>query len=154
SDGIITLWIGTYGGLVRWQNGQWTTFDTNLGLPGNAVYTLLESKSADENNILWVGTHGGGLAQLENGRCGNVDTQSGLFKKSQVNCLLESKSADGSKILWVGTGGAGLAKLQNGQWTIFDTKSGFPNDYIYSLIETSSADGGTTLWVGAGYGNI
>jgi signal transduction histidine kinase len=50
-----TVWAGTFrGGLLRFQNGHFTRFSTELGLP-NVITQILE----DEHGRLWLGTHQG-----------------------------------------------------------------------------------------------
>ena len=54
-DGSDNLWIGTWGGLAKFDGSNWTTYDTsNSGLPGNVVSAL----AINDSNI-WVGTEGG-----------------------------------------------------------------------------------------------
>lgn len=58
------LWIGTAGGgLVRWQDGQFTAITTKSGLSSDAVLCLAE----DAAGPLWVGT-ASGLNRLVEGR--------------------------------------------------------------------------------------
>lgn len=58
------LWIGTAGGgVVRWQDGQFTAFTTKSGLSSDAVLCLAE----DGAGQLWVGT-ASGLNRLVEGR--------------------------------------------------------------------------------------
>ena len=50
-DAAGTLWIGTWGkGLVRYQNGHFSTFTARDGLPTDAIYQVLE----DAKQHLWL----------------------------------------------------------------------------------------------------
>jgi len=53
------LWVGTRGGLARYNGDGFTTFTVQDGLPANRIHDLLIDSSGD----LWVGT-GGGLAMI------------------------------------------------------------------------------------------
>ena len=72
SDG--SLWLGTDGGgMARLANGEWTVFTTKDGLPGDAVFSIVEDATRD----LWIGTESG-LARLREGKLAAVTTRQGL----------------------------------------------------------------------------
>ena len=62
------LWIGTRGGLSRLENGHITTLTTRDGLSSNVITALYQDPSGEFPNELWIGTNGGGLNLLRNGR--------------------------------------------------------------------------------------
>ncbi|MBT4500315.1 MAG: hypothetical protein HOC74_21490, partial [Gemmatimonadetes bacterium] len=49
------LWIGTEGGVSRYDGERFVTYTTQDGLPNNRVVSLLE----DQEGQLWIGTEGG-----------------------------------------------------------------------------------------------
>jgi len=49
------LWLGTANGLLAYQAGNFTAWTTRDGLPGSAVYSILE----DNQGRLWLGTNQG-----------------------------------------------------------------------------------------------
>src|SRR5688572_13114861 len=56
------LWIGTHGGLSRFDGVRFTTFDDqNTDLTENEIWGLAE---ADDGGV-WVGTYGGGLSRMK-----------------------------------------------------------------------------------------
>ena len=59
------LWVGTFGGLCRFDGSSWRTFDTSVapGLGGNRVLALHE----DPDGTLWIGTERGGVARYRDG---------------------------------------------------------------------------------------
>ncbi|HEY2380233.1 MAG TPA: ATP-binding protein, partial [Terriglobia bacterium] len=60
-----TLWIGTAGGgISRYRDGKFETFDTRRGLSNDSALAFYE----DSSGALWIGINGGGLNRFKNGR--------------------------------------------------------------------------------------
>ena len=138
-DGYI--WLGTEEGLVRFDGIRFTAFDQSNTPELASVYirTLLEA----HDGSLWVGTSGGGVYRLKNGRFNAYPTQDGL-SNDVVRSLYESE--DGS--LWIGTDGHGLGRLKDGKFSRYTTKDGLSDDFVWALIGTE--DG--SLWIGTNHG--
>jgi ligand-binding sensor domain-containing protein/signal transduction histidine kinase len=79
------LWIGTAGGLVRHERGQWRRFTTREGLASNKIGYLVE----DGEGFLWIGSNAG-LMRIPKRRLNEVAERGG----SWVPCRLFGK-ADG-----------------------------------------------------------
>jgi ligand-binding sensor domain-containing protein len=60
------LWVGTWGGLARFDGVRFTVFDrgNTPALKNNYIYALYE----DREGSLWIGTGGGGLTRLRDGK--------------------------------------------------------------------------------------
>lgn len=86
------LWIGTYGGLVRFDGDSFKTFHAS---PGGLVSNRILSLHEDRRGRLWIGTEGAGIALYESGRFRPLDFCGGTC---QINAI--RPSADGRK-LWV-----------------------------------------------------
>jgi signal transduction histidine kinase/ligand-binding sensor domain-containing protein len=58
------LWIGTRGGLSHLLDGHISTLTTRDGLSSDVITSLYQ----DQSSLLWIGTNGGGLDLLRDGR--------------------------------------------------------------------------------------
>jgi ligand-binding sensor domain-containing protein/signal transduction histidine kinase len=58
------LWIGTAGGLSRLRDGNFTNYTVKQGLSNNTVTAI----APDAQGALWLGTNGGGLDRLRDGK--------------------------------------------------------------------------------------
>ena len=139
-DGHNNLWIGTNGGgLTRYADGQFTTYNSRNGLLNDAITALAEDAQGD----LWIGTDGGGISRLSNGRFSNITTREGL----PANAVLSL--AAGPSGIWVGTY-EGLAHIQAGVLTSFTTKDGLPRNDIRAL----TVDKRGAVWIATDGGGL
>jgi signal transduction histidine kinase len=126
------LWVGGDNGLGGYDGQNWKFFSVHDGLPPNAVRALAD----DDRGNLWIGTEGGGLFLLRDG------------KISPVAAPVKDISAqlmDHDGVLWAGTFGHGLAWLAQGHWTVGAAADGLASDDIGMLIE----DDLENLWLGS-----
>ena len=135
------LWLGTYGGVGRFDGVRFTTFDTanTPALGSNGIQALLE----DAQGALWIATSGGGLTRRQGGQFKTYTAVDGLAS-DVVRCLKAGR--DGS--LWIGTND-GLTRLQNGRFTNWSTREGLSNGVVRALEEDE-----TGLWIGTNGGGL
>ncbi len=127
------IWAGGENGLGCTDDGTaWKFYSSREGLPPNAVRALAE----DQKGNLWIGTEGGGLFQLRDGKIFPANAP-----VSDISCLL----VDRENVLWVGTSGHGLVRFKDDGWTRYSTFNGLSTDNIGYLIE----DDFTNLWLGS-----
>lgn len=137
------LWVGRQdGGLSRLENGTWTTFGPESGLPAARVDSLFEAFDPSGARTLWAGTYAG-LARFEGGAWRPFEDNASL-PSPHVTRIAGGTDDDGRQILWVGTE-AGLAKVRGTRASVVD---GAPRTGVHALLETTSADGSHTLWYG------
>ena len=130
------LWIGTTGGLLRFDGARFTLFDhgNTPQLHENSVFALLTSRDGS----LWIGTEGGGLARLQNGRFRAYGAQDGL-SDGFVRALYE----DPGGTIWVGTDN-GLLRFAGDRLVRVDGIGTVPAIAVHAIAKDHL--GG--LWVG------
>ncbi|HEX4121699.1 MAG TPA: two-component regulator propeller domain-containing protein [Verrucomicrobiae bacterium] len=134
------LWVGTGQGLARFDGVSFTTFNAkNTPEIENSSITALCS---DRSGALWIGTDGGGLTCLKNGKFLHYGKVAGLAGDT-VRAIFETR--DGS--LWVGTT-SGLSRFADGTFRNYYKKDGLVSDVVRSIYEDRHKD----LWIATGAG--
>jgi signal transduction histidine kinase/DNA-binding response OmpR family regulator/ligand-binding sensor domain-containing protein len=145
-----SIWFGRQeGGAARLKDGEWTTFDEQNVLPDKRVNALLETRTSEGAQVIWIGTDRG-LAQLKGEVWTRFDARSGL-PDDRVTSLVETKDVDGNPVVWVGTD-RGLARFAQGEWKTFDRRDGLPQEHVTSLLPTTDEAGRNVLWTGTSAG--
>ncbi len=135
------LWLGSYGGLARFDGREFVTLTTHDGLSSNTIADLAMDATPD----LVVATNGGGVCFVPHSDIQCVGREQGLADNN-VNSVLVDR--DGS--VWAATNG-GLSLLRNRKvvrnYTITD---GLPSSHIVRLVR----DRTDRLWVSTSAGLV
>jgi ligand-binding sensor domain-containing protein/signal transduction histidine kinase len=129
------LWVGTHGGLARFDGVGFTSF-----LKDQHVHALLE----DRDGTLWIGSWGDGITRYRGGQLAAFTTNDGLVH-DEVRCFLQTR--DGA--LWIGTNG-GLSRFEKGSFTNYTPAHGLPHAVVRALHE----DRAGVLWIATHGGGL
>jgi len=134
------LWIGTNGGIARWENGKIQRLPPTDALAGASVLSVME----DREGNLWVGTETDGLQVLRDARFHNIGTREGLSSDATTTVVEDSAGT-----IWIGTNGGGLNVVRRnvnvpGVSTTYAVRDVLLSDVILSLAAGKNGE----LWVG------
>ncbi|MCS7078893.1 MAG: protein kinase [Chloracidobacterium sp.] len=146
------LWVATEAGLVEWRDDRVQRIhSTATGLPADDIRALVEVRTPDGDQTLWVGFANGGVAAYRAGRWTLL--RADFNGTRQIRSLTATYAPNGEWTLWVGTNGGGLAAYCKGEWTLYNVDSKvIPNSEVSSLYETRQGNGPPLLWGGTNGG--
>ena len=139
-DGYV--WIGTQEGLARFDGVRFVVFDraSTPELRHNRILALLE----DRRGRLWIGTEGGGLTVLQDGRFRTFGRADGL-----ASDIVRALAEDVEGTLWIGTE-AGLQSRDDRSFTAWADSDGISAGAVRSLV----VDAAGTLLAGTAQGLV
>ncbi len=124
------VWLGTEGGLARYQGDEWRAWTREDGLPWPAISAI---DIHPRNRDVWLGSWGGGLIRLSGGRFDHFDQlNSGLAG----NLVFAVAVVDDQ--VWVATnGGLSVLDTNTNRWDIhFERRADTTETAITSLSAT------------------
>ncbi|MDB5363064.1 MAG: hypothetical protein JWO51_4361 [Rhodospirillales bacterium] len=146
-DGDGFLWIGTQGGLARWDGYRFHGYQPDPKKPGSLPDSYIQTLHTDPHGRLWVGTSASGLARYDrdHDRFAIVDLGAGGLGRTHVGAIAD----DGPNGLWVGTD-EGLYHLVPDTGAVIalshqDDNPGSPPD---GQVQALLPDRAGRLWVG------
>ena len=127
-DGYV--WIGSYGGLIRYDGTTFRNYSTEGAIPSSSIRALYE----DSRGRLWVGTNDRGVYLYENQEFIHCE-----YENEQDFLSVRSFAEDSAGNLYVGTT-SGLAKIEDSRlFVVNDAACGMT---VYSL----AVDENDILW--------
>jgi diguanylate cyclase (GGDEF)-like protein len=135
------LWIGTGGGLTRFDGVRFTTFETSEvpELASRPIFGLME----DAQRNLWIGHYDGAVVYSG----GRFRTIYGAEVTSGRRVWSFAQAPDGA--VWAATEN-GLVRWKDGLTRVYQEADGLPTDRLRSL----AFDGEGTLWVATTGGGL
>jgi ligand-binding sensor domain-containing protein/signal transduction histidine kinase len=135
------LWVGTTGGLLRFDGAHFTLFDrqNTPSLHENNIFCLMVSR----DGALWIGTEGGGLARYAQGQFRSWTARDSSARDGISNDFVRALAQDGDGVIWAGTDN-GLLRLDGEHFVRVDAVSGIPALAVHGIFP--DRDG--SLWVG------
>lgn len=132
------LWVGTQGGLSRFDGLKCKNFFARDGLPAIFINHIIE----DRNGYLWIATDGGLAQYSENaehqGKIKSFTTQDGM---AHNKVLMLAEANDGN--LWLATS-AGLSRYDGKQFTNYTISDGLIN----AMVRAITIDMQGNIWLG------
>ena len=110
------LWIGTFGGLARFDGERFRVFGS-ADMPGLGSVRIL-SLYEDRSGVLWIGTAGDGLIRLHHGVATTYAERDGL-----PSGFISSIRGDAEGNVWINTSG-GIARFDGAKWQAYPTHRG------------------------------
>jgi signal transduction histidine kinase/ligand-binding sensor domain-containing protein len=132
------LWIGTEGGLYRFDGVRFERFQPlkGQGLLSEVITALL----AQPDGGLWVGYLEGGATLLKDGRLRHFSENDGLGPR-----VVSMLARDPTGAIWAATA-LGLKRFEGSHWDHIESDWNFPGSYA----ERAYVDRNGTLWVSTG----
>lgn len=137
------LWAAGSGGIGRWQDGTWHSFDESAGLPVSSAFAL----SVDMNNQIWAA-----FPQIRDGlavfdAAANRWQLVGCGLSGPPSARVRTAVSDNNGNLWFATT-RGLAQFDGAAWHIHDETDGLPS----ASIQTLARDAAGAIWAGTDAG--
>jgi ligand-binding sensor domain-containing protein/serine phosphatase RsbU (regulator of sigma subunit) len=131
------IWMGTQGGVSRFDGKFFLNFTEKNGLPGNDITCISEDKQGN----IWIGTYGNGVA-VYNGKDFKIYNDS----NGLPNNTIYSVFADAEEGVWITSFGGGVARFdsQKKTFTVYSEKTGLLTD---KFLKGAKGNGGNS-WFG------
>lgn len=135
-----TLWIATERGLHSYENEQIKRYPKINRVRNNHTRSIIAT-----DTTIWVGSYGGGVSQLINGRFINYSKSNGL-----KNYVILDLYLDKNNVLWIGTEGGGVVKYDGKSFQQFTSQDGLSNNAVRIIYQDSWGN----MWFGTSGGGL
>jgi ligand-binding sensor domain-containing protein/signal transduction histidine kinase/DNA-binding response OmpR family regulator len=148
-----TLWVGKESGLILFdpKNGTTSTFQKKAHDEQSLSHNSIRSLYLDDQEILWIGTYGGGLNKYDKNQFlfGKYQIYS-LENPSLISNVVTSFEEDHSGNMWIGTDGGGLFLWETANNRFIPFYPGSQAHYFpsYTVMTIKLSKNKKYLWVG------
>lgn len=144
------IWVGTQGGLARWDGYQFRIYrpvpNNERSVPDTYILTL----HIDKNGHLWIGTNGGGLAMYDRTTDDFIRIPAGPSDTN--NFAIFSICDDDSNGLWLGTS-EGLKRVDSqNKISQYHPKNQFDDKLLENTVRAVMRDQNGKVWIGTSKG--
>jgi ligand-binding sensor domain-containing protein len=135
------LWIGTTGGLLRFDGVHFTVFDrqNTPTLHENSVFCLMVAR----DGTLWIGTEGGGIVSYAAGQFRSWIASSLIASEGKSNDFVRVLVQDPDGAIWAGADD-GLLRLSGDRFVRVDGTKNIPALSVHSIFRDRAGH----QWVG------
>ena len=133
------IWIASINGISKWDGADFVKYDKDNGLSFDNVRCLF----VDRENILWIGTNGGGLFKFSGELITTTTIKDGLSSNAIMSII-----EDDQKNMVVGTYDRGLNIILKDSVDFIEEEHGLAGYRIWSLEKQD----GENLWVASSGG--
>lgn len=134
-----TLWVGTSGGLLRFDGTHFVATPSFAPLVTSDIQSMLRDRSGN----LWIGTIGALYRRYPDGRFESVNG-----KQFPPNPWIDSMFEDRDGNLWLGSRTQSLYRVSNSWTTRYGIDSGVEDPFVWSI--AASPDGGLDIGTNSG----
>jgi diguanylate cyclase (GGDEF)-like protein len=148
------IWIGTQGGLHRWDGHSFQLYENEPFIPNSLPHNLIQTMFMDpDGHTIWIGTYGGltrfdTMTQKFQSWSKNPDDPASLPHNVVVAI---AKDADGR--LWVGTLD-GLCRMDGDSFIHYRADPDNPQAIGTNVIRALFLDSRAILWIGTSGGGL
>lgn len=148
------IWIGTQGGLHRWDGKEFTLYENEpfnrQSLPHNLIQTMYMDPDGE---TIWIGTYRG-LVRFDTRNQHFTSWSRNLDNPSSLsNDVVVSISKDAQNRLWVGTLD-GLNRMDGDSFVRYPVEPDNPDSLANRVIRAVTLDSRGTLWIGTSGGGL
>lgn len=134
-DNQNNIWVGTTGGLVVYNNGNWTNYTSQLP----DVYVT--SVASDQSGNTWVGTQKG-LAKFDGASWQTFNTSNSGLPGNFVTSI----AADNQNRIWIGTNAFGISMFDGSKWVVYNMSNMRLPVYAGNDITNINVDKNGIVW--------
>ena len=136
-----TIWVGTMGGVFRFDERNLRLMPQTAAREIGRVITLVE----DREGAIWVGTIGGGVSRFDGKKWTTYTKQDGL-----ADDVVHTMMQDDTGAMWFGTETGGASRYDGEHWETYTTADGLASNSIFSLLNDQEG----AIWFGTSGGGV